>query len=61
MRPYDMALLGSDAIDRLIQGEHLLPDSRLDWVESPIAIAVPASTTPQNISTKQPLKEAVLQ
>lgn len=58
--PYDMALLGSDAIDRLIQGEHLLPDSRLDWVESPIAIAVPASTTPPDISNEAALKKAVL-
>ena len=58
--PYDMALLGSDAIDRLIQGEHLLQDSRLDWVESPIAIAVPASTTPPDISNEAALQKAVL-
>jgi len=58
--PYDMALLGSDAIDRLIQGEHLLQDSRLDWVESPIAIAVPASTNPPDISNEAALQKAVL-
>jgi len=57
---YDMALLGSDAIERLIQGGHLLDDSRLDWVESPIAVAVPASTTPPDISSEAALKKAVL-
>ncbi len=57
---YDMALLGSDAIDRLIQGDHLLADSRLDWVESPIAMAVPRGTAHPNISSEAHLKSAVL-
>lgn len=58
--PYDMALLGSDAIDRLIQGEHLLADSRLDWVESPIAIAVPRGSAHPDISNEGAVKRAVL-
>lgn len=58
--PYDMALLGSDAIDRLIQGEHLLHDSRMDWVESPIAVAAPKGTAHPDISNEERLKNAVL-
>jgi molybdate transport system substrate-binding protein len=57
---YDMALLGSDAIDRLIQGGHLLDGSRLDWVESLIATAVPAGSTHPDISNESALKNAVL-
>ena len=57
---YDMALLGSDAIDRLIQEGHLIHDSRQDWVESQIALAVQRGTQHPDISSESSLKKAVL-
>ena len=57
---YDIALLGSDAIDRLIQNGHLKHGSRQDWVESQIAVAVQSGAEHPDISNESSLKKAVL-
>jgi molybdate transport system substrate-binding protein len=56
----DLVLLASDAIERLIASGHLLPGSRVDWVRSPVAVAVPAAGTAPDISTPAALKAALL-
>jgi molybdate transport system substrate-binding protein len=57
---YDIALLGSDAIDRLIQEGHLIHGSRQDWVESQIAVAVQSGAEHPDISNESNLKKAVV-
>ena len=37
---FDMVLLASDAIERLIASGHVQTGSRSDWVRSPVAVAV---------------------
>ena len=39
---FDMVLLASDAIERLIASGHVQPSTRSDWVRSPVAVAVQA-------------------
>ena len=39
---FDVVLLASDAIERLIASGHVQTGSRVDWVRSPVAVAVPA-------------------
>ncbi len=56
----DMVLLASDAIERLIASGHVVPGSRVDWVQSPVAVAVPAAATLPDISTPLALKNALL-
>jgi molybdate transport system substrate-binding protein len=57
---FDVVLLASDAIERLIISGHLQSGSRVDWVSSPVAVAVPASATAPDISTPAALKQALL-
>jgi molybdate transport system substrate-binding protein len=56
----DVVLLASDAIERLIASGHVQPGSRVDWVQSPVAVAVPASAVVPDISTPAALKAALL-
>lgn len=56
----DVVLLASDAIERLIASGHLQRGSRVDWVNSPVAVAVPAHTSQPDISTTAALKQALL-
>jgi molybdate transport system substrate-binding protein len=56
----DLVLLASDAIERLIASGHVLSGSRVDWVQSPVAVAVPASAQLPDISTPEALKNALL-
>jgi molybdate transport system substrate-binding protein len=57
---YDLVLLNSDAIDRLISEGHLLPNSRQDWVESEIAAAVPTGLKHPDLSNTLAVKNAIL-
>ncbi len=57
---FDMVLLASDAIARLIASGHVMPDSRHDWVRSPVAVAVQAGAARPELSNEAALKAAVL-
>ncbi len=56
----DVVLLASDAIERLITSGHVQPGSRVDWVQSPVAVAIPSAATQPDISTPAALKVALL-
>ena len=57
---FDAVILAQDAIDRLIVSGHVLADSRVDWVRSPVAVAVPQGALRPNIGSAAALKAAVL-
>jgi len=57
---FDVVLLAADAIDRLIASEIILPNSRRDWVLSPIAVAMKRGHPPIDLSSETSLKAAVL-
>jgi len=57
---FDMVLLGSDAIERLVASGHVQTGSRHDWVRSPVAVAVQAGAPRPDISNEAALKAAVL-
>jgi molybdate transport system substrate-binding protein len=57
---FDIVLLASDAIDRLIASGHLQSGSRVDWANSAVAVAIPAGTVAPDISTPAALKQALL-
>lgn len=57
---FDVVVLASDAIDKLIEGGHLLAGSRVDLVRSGVAVAVRAGTAPPDISSEDAVRRAVL-
>jgi molybdate transport system substrate-binding protein len=57
---FDVVLLASDAIERLIASGHVQTGSRCDWVRSPVAVAVQAGTAHPDLSNEVALKAAVL-
>lgn len=57
---FDMVLLASDAIDRLMASGHAVANSRNDWVHSPVAVAVKAGAVHPDIGSEAALKAAVL-
>ncbi len=57
---FDVVLLASDAIDRLIGSGHVLAGSRVDWVRSPVAVAVAQGAPHPDIGSADALKAAVL-
>ncbi len=57
---FDVVVLASDAIDKLIEGGHLLAGSRVDLVQSGVAVAVRAGTAPPDISSEDAVRRAVL-
>jgi molybdate transport system substrate-binding protein len=57
---FDAVILANDAIDRLIASGHLMTGSRVDWVRSPVAVAVPQGAPRLDIGSAQALKAAVL-
>jgi molybdate transport system substrate-binding protein len=57
---FDCVVLASNAIDKLLQGGQLLPDSRTDLVHSSVAVAIPQGAALVDISTEEALKQAVL-
>lgn len=57
---FDIVMLASDAIDKLVAGGHLLAGSRVDIVRSPVAVAVRAGAPRPDIGGAAALKQAVL-
>ena len=47
---FDMVLLASDAIDKLIASGHVQTGSRSDWVRSPVAVAVQVGAARPDLS-----------
>lgn len=58
--PFDLVVLASDAIDKLLAAGHLLPGSRVDLVHSGVAVAVRAGAPLPDIHSEDTLKQAVL-
>lgn len=56
---FDVVILASDAIDKLIASGHVLVGSRVDLVRSGVAVAVRAGAPRPDISTEDALREAV--
>jgi molybdate transport system substrate-binding protein len=57
---FDVVLLASDAINKLIAGGHLVNGSRVDWVKSPVAIAVKSGAAASDISHEAALRSTVI-
>jgi molybdate transport system substrate-binding protein len=57
---FDMVLLASDAIDKLMASGHVQTGSRSDWVRSPVAVAVQAGAYRPDLSNEAAVKAAVL-
>lgn len=57
---FDLVILGSDAIDKLIAAGHLQPGSRVDLVRSGVAVAVRAGEPLPDIGSEDAVKQAVL-
>ena len=57
---FDVVILGSDAIDKLIAGGHVQPGSLVDLVRSGVAVAVRAGATHPDLSSEESVKAAVL-
>lgn len=57
---FDFAVLASDALDRLIAGGHVLAGSRVDIVDSGVAIAVRSGSKHPDVSSEDALRSAVL-
>jgi molybdate transport system substrate-binding protein len=57
---FDFVVLAADAIDKLVASGQVLAGSRVDLVNSGVAIAVPAGAPQPDVSTEEALKRAVL-
>jgi molybdate transport system substrate-binding protein len=57
---FDVVILGSDAIDKLIASGHLRSGSRVDLVKSPIAIAIKKGASRVDIALASALKDTLL-
>lgn len=57
---FDAVILGSDALDKLIAAGKVLGGSRVDLVNSGVAVAVRAGAPRPDISSEEALKKAVL-
>lgn len=57
---FDLVILGSDAIDQLIAGGHLRAGSRVDIVQSPIAVAIKKGATRAMITPANALKASLI-
>jgi molybdate transport system substrate-binding protein len=58
--PFDFVVLAGDAIDKLIAGGQAVAGSRVDLVDSGVAVAVQAGAPRPDISSEEALKRAVL-
>jgi molybdate transport system substrate-binding protein len=58
--PFDVVILASDAIDKLIAGGHAVAGTRVDLVDSGVAVAVRAGAPRPDTSSEEALKRAVL-
>ena len=57
---FDVVVLASDAIDKLIDAGRVLPGSKVDLVHSGVAVAVRAGAPRPDISSEDAVKRAVL-
>jgi molybdate transport system substrate-binding protein len=57
---FDVVVLASDAIAKLITSGHLRADSKVDLVHSGVAVAVRTGTLPPDISSEEAVRQAVL-
>ena len=57
---FDVVVLASDAIDKLLASGHLLPGSKVDWVHSGVAVAVRAGAPLPDLSSEDAVRRAVL-
>jgi molybdate transport system substrate-binding protein len=57
---FDVVVLASDAIDRLVAAGHLHAGSKVDLVRSGVAACVRAGSTAPDISSEEAVKRAVL-
>ncbi|MCW5232990.1 substrate-binding domain-containing protein [Verminephrobacter eiseniae] len=57
---FDLVLLASDAIDKLMAAGRLLPGSKVDWVCSGMAVAVRAGAPLPDIHSEEALRQTVL-
>ena len=57
---FDFVVLASDALEKLVADGHALADTRVDLVDSGVAIAVRAGAPRPDISSEAALKRAVL-
>jgi molybdate transport system substrate-binding protein len=58
--PFDFVVLAKDAIDKLVAGGTVVAGSRVDLVDSPVAIAVRAGAARPDVGSEAALKKAVL-
>jgi molybdate transport system substrate-binding protein len=58
--PVDVVVLASNVIDKLIEEKKLIPGSRVDLVNSGIAIAIGANCPRPDVGTEDEVKSAVL-
>lgn len=56
---FDVVILASDAIDKLIAAGHVRAGSRVDLVHSGVAVAVRAGAAPPDISSEDAVRAAV--
>jgi len=56
---FDVVVLASDAIDRLVASGHVVAGSRVDLVRSPVAMAVRAGAPHPDVSSEASLRQAV--
>ena len=57
--PFDVVVLASDAIDKLAAGGATIAGSKVDLVNSPVAVAVRAGAAVPDIATEDALRHAV--
>ena len=57
---FDVVVLASDAIDRLISSGQVVAGSRVDLVHSGVAVAVPAGAAQPDISSEDAVRKTVL-
>ena len=57
---FDLVVLASDAVDRLISSGQVVAGSRVDLVQSGVAVAVPAGAALPDISSEDAVRNAVL-
>jgi molybdate transport system substrate-binding protein len=57
---FDVVLLASDAIDKLVAGGHAIAGSRVDLVRSGVAVAVRAGAPRPDIGSEDAVRRAVL-
>ena len=57
--PFDVVVLASDAIDKLLASDHLVAGSKVDLARSGVAVAVPAGAPRPEIGSEDALRGAV--